>query len=156
MPRVLRASPAVRRTFLKGDLQINEAQRATFRYSRQDSTNYCQGCGGTVSSFGTDNSVPGFTYFGSHTATLSNRIVNEFAALYAESNQTTDPRRATRPRVTRRTVGSARLRVPELQLGGAPGYVVRQQRTIQFRNALSISTGSHLWKVGGGVQVLPT
>ena len=48
----------------------------------------------------------------------SNSIVNELAALYAESNQTTDPRRATRRRHSR-SVGSAALRLPELQLGSA-------------------------------------
>jgi hypothetical protein len=140
--------------FLKGDAQFTERQRATFRYSRQASTNYCQECGGPTSSFGTDNSVPGFTYFGNHTAVLSSRLLNEFAALYAESNQTTEPGRYT-PDGISPSVGSAVYVFPSFTWGARPGTSF-VNKYIQFRNTLSLSTNSHLWKAGVGVQVLPT
>lgn len=140
--------------FIKGDVQLTPRQRATFRYSRQDSTNYCQGCGGTESSFGTDNSVPGFSYYAGHVWQLSDRIVNEFAILYAESNQTTEPGRYT-PVGYDRAVGSAVYNFPSFSWGARPGTSFVNAYN-QFRNSLSISTGRHLWKIGVGVQVLPT
>jgi hypothetical protein len=141
--------------FLKGTYQISPRQSAFFRYSRQDSTNFCQGCGGTNSSFGTDNAVPGFTYFVGHTWQLTDRIVNEFAVLYAESNQTTEPSKERTPAPFLPSVGSAQYDFPSFNWGASPGtsFVNAYE---QFRNTLSISAGRHLWKIGVGAQVLPT
>lgn len=140
--------------FIKGEVQLTPNQRAFYRYSRQDSTNYCQGCGGTTSSFGTDNSVPGFTHFLGHTWQVSDRIVNEFAILYAESNQTTEPGRYT-PTPYDPSVGSPTYRFPSFSWGAQPGTSFVNAYN-QFRNSLSVSAGSHLWKFGVGVQILPT
>jgi outer membrane receptor protein involved in Fe transport len=141
--------------FVKGTASLGPRQTATFRYSRQASTQYCQNCGGNAASFGTDNSVPGFTYFAGHTWQLSDRVFNDFAILYAESNQTTDPSSRYTPAGISTAVGSARYVFPSFSWGASPGTSFNNVYE-QFRDALSISLGRHLVKVGGGVQILPT
>jgi len=141
--------------FVKGDVQLTNRQNGNVRYSRQSSTQYCQGCGGTSSSFGTDNSVPGFTYFAGHTWQLSDRVFNEFAILYAESNQTTEPSPAYTPPGYSTSIGSARYSFPSFSWGASPGTSFNNVYE-QFREAVTISAGDHLFKAGGGIQNLPT
>lgn len=141
--------------FGKVDVQLGSNQRLSLRASRQDTTNFCQGCGGPNAAFsGTDNLVPGFTFFAGHTAQLSNGIVNEFAVLYAESNQTNPPGKFT-PAPYSPEIGATRYSFPSFTWGSRPGTTF-QNPYYQFRNALSINTGRHLWKIGVGAQVLPT
>ena len=135
---------------MKGDVQLTNRQNGNFRYSRQSSTQYCQSCGGTSSSFGTDNSVPGFIYFGGHTWQLSDRAFNEFAILYAESNQTTDPSPRYTPNGLSTSIGSARSSFPSFSWGASPGTSFNNLYE-QFREAVTISAGDHLFKAGGGI-----
>ena len=141
--------------FVKADVQLTPRQTANVRYSNQASVQYCQSCGGTAASFGTDNAVPGFTYYGGHNWQLSNRVFNEFAILYAESNQTTDPSPRYTPPGYSTSVGSARYVFPSFSWGASPGTNFNNVYQ-QFRNATTVSAGQHLVKFGGGVQILPT
>ena len=137
------------------DLELNAKQTLFFRHSRQKSTEFCSGCGGTTSSFGTDVNVPGFTYFLGHTWVLSNRLLNEFALLYAESNQKTLPSDRFTPAGISTAVGSQRYVFPSFSWGAAPGTAFNNQYR-QFRDSLTFTSGRHTWKAGGGLQWLPT
>jgi len=141
--------------FGKADALLGQRQRLSVRASRQDTVVYCLSCGGTSASFSsTDNEVPGFTYLVNHSAQITNRILNEFAALYAESNQRNPPGIFT-PSTIDPAVGSPRYVFPSFTWGSRPGTTFRNPY-YQFRNALSVSAGSHLFKFGGGAQKLPT
>ena len=141
--------------FARGDLQINPAQRLFFRYSRQESTYYADGAGGTNAAFSAgDASVPGFSYIAGHTWVLSPRVLNEFTAMYAESfedkTQNTDMTPAAYA-----TAGSARYVFPRLTGGICPGTHFRNVYR-QFRDAVSLTAGNHDWTFGGGAQYIPT
>ena len=137
------------------DMQLKAGQTLFYRYSRQKSTEFCSGCGGTTASFGTDVNVPGFTNFFGHTWVLSNRLLNEFAVLYAESNQSTLPSDRFTPAGISTTVGSARYVFPSFSWGAAPGTSFNNQY-VQFRDAVTVTVRDHTWKAGGGFQWLPT
>ena len=115
--------------FVKGDVQLTPRQSAFVPLLAAGLDELLPGLRRRpTSSFGTDNSVPGFTYFAGHTWQLSNRVVNEFAVLYAESNQTTEPSRAVHAgRLLDRRSAARGYVVSELQLGREPGHVVRQR-----------------------------
>lgn len=141
--------------FGKVDVQANSRQRVTFRASRQDSTRFCLSCGGTNAAFSsTDNEVPGFTFYGAHSWQVTDRVFAETALLYAESNQTNPPGSYTPPGYAPE-VGSTRYVFPSFTWGSRPGTTFRNPY-YQFRTAVSIAAGNHVWRIGGGAQVLPT
>lgn len=134
---------------------LGQRQRLSARASRQDTVVYCLSCGGTAAAFSsTDNEIPGFTYLVNHSAQIANRVLNEVAALYAESNQRNPPGIYT-PSGIDPAVGTARYVFPSFTWGSRPGTTFRNPY-YQFRDALSVGVGSHLLKIGGGAQKLPT
>jgi len=141
--------------FARGDLQISPSQHAFLRYFRQAEDYFSQSSGATTAAFGsTDTGVPGFSYIASHSWIISPRVLNEATAMYAESFQTsTLSDRYTPPQYE--GAGSPAYRFPSLNWGSSPGTRFRN-KYIQFRDALTISSGAHSWKIGVGAQVLPT
>ena len=140
--------------FLRGDLQVSSQMNMYFRFSKQDTLVTCQGCGGTASSFGNDNKVPGHTNFVGHTWVLSNRILNEFQALRAESFQVSDPTARYTPPGYSTEVGSTIYTFPSFTWGASLGTTFNNFY-YQFRDALSVSASQHTFKIGGGIQWLP-
>jgi hypothetical protein len=140
--------------FARSDVQISPQMSLYYRFSKQDTLNTCQGCGGTVSSFGNDNKVPGHTNFVGHTWVLSNRILNEFQALRAESFQSSETTEKYTPPGYESSVGSTRYVFPSFRWGSSPGTFFNNYY-YQFREALSISLSAHTLKFGGGIQWLP-
>ncbi len=140
--------------FARADVQLSPKMTMYYRFSKQDTLNTCQGCGGTTSSFGNDNKVPGHTNFVGHTWVLSNRMLNEFQALRAESFQASDTTARYTPSGYSPTVGSIRYAFPSFSWGSSPGTFFNNFY-YQFREALSISSGRHTAKIGGGIQWLP-
>jgi outer membrane receptor protein involved in Fe transport len=141
--------------FARGDLQISPSQHAFLRYFRQGETYYSQSSGATTAAFGsTDTGVPGFSYIANHSWILSPRVLNEATAMYAESYQTSTLSDRFTPEQYA-VSGSPTYRFPSLTWGASPGTRFRNVY-MQVRDALTISTGAHSWKVGAGAQVLPT
>ncbi len=97
---------------------------------------------------------PASPYIASHTWVLSPRVVNELTAMYAESFQDTSLNQQYTP-AQYLTMGSARYNFPSLSWGNTPGTHFRNVYN-QFREALSIASGSHALKIGGGAQIIPT
>ena len=126
---------------MKGDLQINERADAPFPLLAPglDATT-ARDAAGPSSSFGTDNSVPGFTYFGRHTWQLSNSIVNEFAAALRGVEPDDRSVGALHAEGYSTPAGSARYAFPSFSWGARPGTSFNNVYK-QFRNALSISAG---------------
>jgi hypothetical protein len=127
------------------DSQLKSGETVFYRYSRQKSTEFCSGCGGTTSSFGTDVNVPGYTNFVGYTAVLSNRLLNEFAFLYAESNQQRCHRIAHASNISTET--GVRLCLPSF-IRAAPA---RASSMRQFRDA-RLHERQTLVEGGGGIS----
>jgi hypothetical protein len=140
--------------FARGDAQLSPKASLYYRFSKQDTLNTCQGCGGTSSNFGNDNKVPGHTNFLGTTWVISNRVLNEFQVLRAESFQSSDTTARYTPSGYTPTVGSARYVFPSFSWGASPGTFFNNYY-YQFREALSISSTQHTFKFGGGAQWLP-
>ena len=80
-------------------------------------------------------------------------IVNELTAMYAESFQDTPFNERYTPAQFSQN-GSPRYVFPSLTWGVGPSTHFRNVYR-QFRDALSITTGNHVWKMGGGIQWIP-
>ena len=85
---------------------------------------------------------------------MSPRVLNELTVMYAESFQTSTLSERYTP-AQYAGVGSARYVFPSLSWGASPGTAFRNLYK-QFRDAVSVSAGSHNWKFGVGAQILPT
>ena len=140
--------------FGRGDVQLSQNQHLFFRYFNQDATYFADGAGGTNAAFSAgDATIPGFSYIVGHTAVLSSNVVNELTAMYAESFQDTPLNERYTPSAYTFN-GSPRFVFPSLTWGVGPSTHFRNVYR-QFRDALSITTGNHVWKMGGGIQWIP-
>jgi hypothetical protein len=145
--------------FGRADWQINTQQNFFFRYFKQHSTTFSDGCGGTKSSFSCgDTGVPGWTYLGSHTWVVSPKVLNELTGMYAQSYNSSvlTPKAPSQYNTGNLfTDGSQVYNFPSFSWGFKPGT---QFKSIYrwVRDTMSVSSGTHTFKFGGGAAILPT
>ena len=145
--------------FGRVDLQINPSQNLFFRYFKQRSTTFSDGCGGTKSSFSCGNTgVPGFTDLASHTWVISPKVLNEFTAMYAESFNLSVLTSAAPAQFNTGNLyndGSQVFTFPSFSWGFKPGTQFKSYYR-WARETMSVSAGNHNFKFGGGAAILPT
>jgi hypothetical protein len=150
--------------FIRGDYQITPNQNIMFRYLDEHTLFLCNGCGGTASNFSNgDEFLPRYTTAGTYTAVLNNHIVNEINWQWARQTDTTAMSKAYTPGSCDQsqtvlgvsTLGCARYTFPSFSYGYSQCLLPCMQSpgtTTPFKDvieALSISEGSHNFKVGG-------
>jgi carboxypeptidase family protein len=152
-------------SFVRGDYQITPNQNIMFRYLNEHTLFFCNGCGGTSSNFGAgDEFIPRYTTAGTHTWVVNNHMVNEVNWQWARQTDSTRMSKDYTPAACNQrqsvlggdTLGCTRYVFPS---GFAWGYseclppcLQNPGTTTPFKDlyeALSISMGSHNWKVGG-------
>ena len=137
----------------KLDFQLTPQHHLFLKYFQQGANYYVDGAGGTNAAFSAqDVTVPGRSYVAGETWLISSHIVNEFTGMNAESFQDGLFNDKFTPAAFSKT-GSARYVFPSLTWGVGPATFFHNYYK-QFRDALSINSGNHNWKVGGGIQWL--
>jgi outer membrane receptor protein involved in Fe transport len=132
--------------FLRGDYTINDKQNLFSRAFKQDSTYFCDGCGGTVTGFGAGNSVvPGWTYATGHTWIISPTIINQLTLMIAQSWN--DSRTTAEAPPQYAGIGSVVYKFPSMTWGYAPGMGFHSFYQ-QVREAVSFHVSKHNIKAG--------
>ena len=149
-----RGGSLVNSIFARGDVQVNASQQLFFRYFRQDATYYADGGRRNQRRVQLRRRLDSriFVHRGSY---------RDFVAQGPERVHG-DVRRIVPGHAAERglhaaaylSTGSPRYNFPSLSWGDSPGTHFRNVYN-QFRNALSITPGNHVWKFGGGIQVIP-
>ncbi len=160
--------------FVRGDYQMNSKQNLFYRYVNQHTEFFCSNCGGTSSSFSNlDNLIPRDMHAIGHTWVLSNRVLNEFYFMRATAsdrnymNKDYTPANVLKNVVTMpaslgagQYVGTQQYRFPSLIWGNQqclwPCRTGTMTTFTEAQETLSISSGSHNWKMGGSIQFFPT
>ncbi len=160
--------------FVRGDYQMNSKQNLFYRYVNQHTEYFCSGCGGINAPFSSlDNLIPRDMHALGHTWVLSNRVLNEFYFMRATAsdrnymNQDYTPARFKSVVTMPASLGggqylgaSATFRFPSLVWGGQqclwPCRTGTMTTFTEAQETLSISMGSHTWKMGGSIQYFPT
>ena len=141
--------------FGRVDYQISDRQSLFVRFFTQNSTYFCDGCGGTNAAFSAGNtSVPSWTYALGHTWVVSPHILNQFTAMVAQSWNNNAMTQYT-PDQYLAQGGSSIYKFPSLTWGyqlGASQHNFYQE----VRGSLSISSGAHNIKLGFGFLHVPT
>jgi hypothetical protein len=147
--------------FTRADVQISPGQTAFGRYAWQDSDFTCEGCGGRLAIFsGNGIQQKRYSWVGGHTWVLSSRVLNELRVQATNVHFRAHPP-GVKPaeklfdNSLARTAPLTQIyNFPSLVWGAnANGYSLQTQR--QIRNDLSIASGRHTWKVGGGYLHIP-
>ena len=151
--------------FIRGDYQLTPNQNIMFRYLDEHTLFLCNGCGGTASNFSAgDEFLPRYTQAGTHTMVINNHIVNEINWQWARQTDTTAMSAKYTPGSCNQnqtvlgvdTLGCTRYTFPSFSYGYSqclPPCLQNPGTTTPFKDiieALSISEGSHNFKVGGG------
>ena len=160
--------------FVRGDYQMNTKQNLFYRYVNQHTEFFCSNCGGTSSSFSNlDNLIPRDMHAIGHTWVLSNRVLNEFYFMRATAsdrnyqNKDYTPANVLNSVVTMpaslgagQYIGTPQYRFPSLIWGNNqclwPCRTGTMTTFTEAQETLTISAGSHNWKMGGSIQYFPT
>jgi len=147
------------------DYQVTANQNVMFRYLNEHTLFFCNGCGGAASNFAAgDEFIPRYTSAGTHTWVVSSHMVNEVNWQWARQTDTTRMSKdytpancnAVRTVLGGQTKGCTRYVFPSQFAWGyaecLPPCLQNPGTTTPFKDiyeALSISMGSHNWKLGG-------
>src|SRR5262245_47450036 len=152
-------------TFSRGDWQINQKQNLFIRYAWQVSDFTCEGCAASSStpwfSPGGGIKQPRYSWAGAHTWVLSPRILNEVRGqwttyLFRAHIPGVEPQDKLYDESPERTAGTTQIYTfPSIASWGANINQYGDLLSRQIRDDLSITTGQHAWKFGGGFQSLP-
>ncbi|HEY3159413.1 MAG TPA: carboxypeptidase regulatory-like domain-containing protein [Vicinamibacterales bacterium] len=161
-------------SFVRTDYQMNSKQNLFYRYVNQHTEFFCSNCGGTASSFSNlDNLIPRDMHAIGHTWVLSNRVLNEFYFMRATAsdrnyqNKDYVPANILNNVVTMpaslgagQYIGTQQYRFPSLIWGNNqclwPCRTGTMTTFTEAQETLTISSGSHNWRLGGSVQYFPT
>src|SRR5258706_3145207 len=149
--------------FTRGDVQLGPAQSLFVRYAWQISNYTCEGCGASSTApwFSGAGGLKQkrYSWAGAHTWVLSPRVLNELRGQFTNYYFRSHPPGAE-PAEDLFDNSPARLApltiaytFPSLSWGTS-GNFYTWQLSRELRDDLSITTGRHTWKFGGGAQKL--
>ena len=150
-------------SFTRGDVQMGPRQSIFVRYSWQDSNFTCEGCGASSTApwFSGTGGIEQkrYSWAGAHTWVISSRVLNELRGQFTNYHFRQHPP-GVEPAEDLFDNSAARLSpltpaytFPSLSWGTSGNFYTTQQSR-ELRDDLSITTGRHTWKFGGGAQKL--
>ncbi len=148
--------------FTRGDVLVTQSQNVFARYAWQDSDFTCEGCATSSPQpfFGAGGiQQKRYSLAGAHTWVLSSRVLNEMRGQWTNYHFRQHPA-GVRPvedlfdnSIERTAPLTPVYTFPSLSWGSSANFYTTQLSR-QFRDDMTISTGSHTWKFGAGAQSL--